>query len=82
VDRGRIHVVDSEEFFARPEAVYDAVLDFLELPRLGYPGFARHNARPRANPMDPGLRRDLAAHYAPFDDRLATWLGRELAWRR
>jgi hypothetical protein len=32
--------------------------------------------------MDPGLRRDLAAHYAPFDDRLAAWLGRELAWRR
>jgi hypothetical protein len=82
VGRDRIHVVDSEEFFARPEPVYDAVLDFLDLPRLGYPPFARHNARPRAVPLDPGLRRELAAHYSPFDDRLAGWLGRELAWRR
>jgi hypothetical protein len=82
VDRSRIHVIDSEEFFTRPEPVYDAVLDFLELPRLGYPEFARHNARPRATPLDPGLRKELDAYYAPFDDDLAAWLGRELAWRR
>jgi hypothetical protein len=82
VDRSRIHVIDSEEFFTRPEPVYDAVLDFLELPRFGYPEFVRHNARPRATPMDPGLRRELDAHYAQFDDDLAAWLGRELAWRR
>ena len=31
--------------------------------------------------MDPGIRRELTAHYAEFDDRLAGWLGRELAWR-
>jgi len=82
VGRDRILVVDSAEFFARPEPVYDAVLDFLALPCLGYPTFERHNARPRANPMDPGLRRDLATHYAPFDDALAAWLDRKPAWRR
>ena len=82
VGRERIHVVQSEEFFADPEPVYDAVLDFLGLPHLRYPAFERHNARPRANPMDPVLRQDLAAHYAPFDDRLAEWLGREPVWRR
>src|SRR6266705_5011663 len=32
VGRERILVVDSAEFFARPEPVYDAVLDFLALP--------------------------------------------------
>jgi hypothetical protein len=82
VGRDRIHVVDSEEFFARPEPVFDRLLDFLDLPHLGYPSFEQHNARPRATPMDPGIRRDLEAHYAPFDDRLAGWLGRELTWRR
>jgi sulfotransferase family protein len=82
VDRERIHVVDSEQFFARPAAVYDEVLDFLELPSLGHPTFEQHNARPRSTPIDPGLRAELAAHYAPFDQRLAQWLGRELAWRR
>jgi hypothetical protein len=82
IEHDRIHVVDSAEFFARPEPVYDAVQDFLELPHFGYPSFERHNARPRANPMNPGLRNELAAHYAPFDGRLAALLGRELAWRR
>ena len=81
VGRQRLHVIESEEFFASPEPVYDAVLDFLDLPRLGYPVFERHNARPRANPMDPLLRKELSDHYAPFDDRLTDWLGREPAWR-
>jgi hypothetical protein len=82
VGRDRLHVVDSEDFFTDPKPAYDAVLDFLELPGLGYPTFERHNARPRKKRMDPGLRRELAEHYTPFDDRLAQWLGREPAWRR
>jgi hypothetical protein len=82
VERDRILVLDSEDFFARPESVYDTVLDFLGLPNLGYPQFEQHNARPRSAPMDPLLRKELAEHYRRFDDRLAEWLGRELAWRR
>ena len=42
--RDRIHVVDSGDFFTEPEPVYDAVLEFLGLPQLGYPAFERHNA--------------------------------------
>ena len=51
--RDRIHVVDSAEFFASPEPVYDAVLDFLGLPPAGrgYPVFEQHNARKRALPI-------------------------------
>jgi Sulfotransferase domain len=80
VGRERIHVVDSERFFATPEPAYDEVLDFLGLPRLAYPAFERHNARPRSD-LDPMLRERLAAHFAPYDDRLALWLGREPSWR-
>lgn len=82
VGRDLIHVVDSEDFFARPEQVYDGVLDFLGLPRLGYPRFERHNARPRGAPMSLLLRAELERHYADFDAPLAAWLGRPLAWRR
>jgi len=82
VDRERILVVESEEFFAQPHRVYDEVLDFLQLPHLGYPEFGQHNARPRSAPLDPLLRKELSNLYAPFDDRLAEWLGREVAWRR
>ncbi|GGK14548.1 deacetylase sulfotransferase [Pilimelia terevasa] len=79
--RDRIHVVESERFFATPEKVYDEVLGFLGLPALGHPPFARHNARPRPAPMDPGLRAALWDYYAPYDAHLAQWLGRPPIWR-
>jgi hypothetical protein len=78
----RLHVVDSAEFFSRPEATYDALLDFLGLARLGYPTFERHNARPRELPMDPGIRRELTTHYQPYNQELAAFLGRDPSWRR
>jgi hypothetical protein len=78
--RERIHVVDSHRFFAEPEEVYDDVLAFLGLPHMGYPAFERHNARPRT-PMDEELRARLEDHFAPYDEKLAAWLGRPLTWR-
>jgi hypothetical protein len=79
--RDRIHVVDSGDFFTEPESVYDAVLEFLGLPQLGYPVFERHNARPRSA-MPEALRAELSEHFVPFDERLSSWLGREPSWRR
>jgi hypothetical protein len=80
--RDRIHVVHTEDFFTRPEPVYDAVLDFLDLPHLGYPRFERREARMRGVPMDPRIGFELERHYERFDNRLAAWLGRDLPWRR
>jgi hypothetical protein len=83
VGRERIHVVESERFFAEPEQVYDEVLGFLGLPvHLGRPPFDRHNARPRAADMDPAVRRELTGHFAAHDEALAHWLGRPAMWRR
>lgn len=83
VGRERIHVVESERFFAEPETAYDEVCDFLGLPAgLPRPAFARHNARPRQSDMDLGLRRELTEHYAPHDESLTAWLGRVPLWRR
>jgi hypothetical protein len=79
--RDRIQVIDSGDFFTHPERVYDAALEFLELPHRGYPTFPRKNARPRA-PMPDSLRRALDAHFLPFDERLAKWLGHDPSWRR
>jgi hypothetical protein len=81
VGRDRVHVVDSHDFFTDPEPVYDAVLDFLELPRGDYPRFERHNARPRSA-MPNELRARLTEHYAPYDERLGAWLGQVPSWRR
>jgi hypothetical protein len=82
VGRERIHVVESERFFDAPESTYDEVCEFLGLPtHLGRPPFERHNARPRSSDMDPAIRRELTAHYAPHDEALARWLGRMPVWR-
>jgi hypothetical protein len=81
VGRDRVHVVDSHDFFSDPEPVYDAVLDFLGLPRGDYPSFERHNARPRSA-MPDALRARLTEHYAPYDERLGAWLGHTPSWRR
>ena len=82
VGRERIHVVESERFFTHPERTYDEVCEFLGLPaNLDRPAFERHNARPRQSDMDPGIRRELGAHYAPHDEALAMWLGRMPVWR-
>ena len=77
----RIHVVDSGDFFTKPEPEYDAVLDFLGLRNHGYPEFEQHNARPRAQ-MSPVLRAELSTYFEPFDQRLTRWLGKVPSWRR
>ena len=77
----RIHVIDSGDFFAKPEPVYDAVLDFLHLPRHEYPEFERHNARPRSA-MPAALRSRLDTYFEPLDERLTTWLHEAPSWRR
>jgi len=74
-------VLESHDLFTDPHPLYDRVLDFLGLPHLGYPTFDRLNARPRS-PMQDRVRRELTAHYAPFDAELSRWLGHPPSWRR
>jgi hypothetical protein len=81
VGRDRLHVVDSGDFFVKPEPAYDGVLDFLGLGHGDYPEFERHNARPRSALSD-HLRDALADHFAPYDERLTAWLGWTPSWRR
>lgn len=81
VGRDQILVLESEEFFSDPKAVYDRVQDFLGLPHLGYPDFDVHNARPRAEDMPDEIRAALREHYEPHDAALTAWLGRTPAWR-
>lgn len=80
VGPGRLHVVDSHEFFTKPETAFTGVLDFLGLEPDRRIRFERHNARVR-NPMAPELRSRLLAHFDDSDARLAEWWGRSLSWR-
>jgi sulfotransferase family protein len=78
--RDRMHVVDSHRFFSEPEATFSATLEFLGLPPSSNIAFERHNARPRS-PMSEELRARLDAHFAPYDEELARWLGWRPSWR-
>lgn len=78
--RDALHVIDSHELFQHPEKNYPGVLAFLGLPHVPSTVPAL-NARPRA-PMPASVRRRLEDHFAPYDERLAAWLGRTPGWRR
>jgi Sulfotransferase domain len=78
--RDRLHVVDSDAFFADPRPAFDGVCDFLGLPHWPDIAFGKHNARARS-PMSPELRARLEEHFAPYDERLAAWWGRVPSWR-
>jgi hypothetical protein len=77
----RIHVIESESFFERPEATYAGVLEFLELPTAMPARFDRWNGRPSA-PMSATTRNRLCEHFSPHDEALAKILGRVPAWVR
>ena len=80
--RDRIHVVDSVDFWASPVPGYDRLLDFLELPNVGYPDFKHLNARSRPAPMPDPVRAALEEHYRPYNEQLTKWLGWEPSWCR
>jgi hypothetical protein len=81
VGRDRVHVLFAEDFFAEPEPCFDAVVDFLGLPRWRPATFDRHNARP-GSPLPGALRERLSEHFAPHDRRLAALLGTVPPWRQ
>lgn len=80
--RDRVLVLDSHAFFARPERVYDRVLEFLGVPHLGYPVFDRHNGRDRPARLPCTVRRRLRDRFEAADLRLARWLDGDPSWRR
>lgn len=81
VGRDRLHVTDSDDFFADPMPSYTRVLDFLGLSNGTPVRFDKHNARPRS-PMAESLRRRLRGDFELSDAKLADWLGAVPSWRR
>jgi hypothetical protein len=75
----RIHVIESEAFFERPESTYAGVLDFLGLPLVLPDRFDRWNGRP-SSPMPEATRVRLREHFAGHDRSLAAFIGRDPAW--
>jgi Sulfotransferase domain len=81
IGRDSIHVVDSASFFADPAPTFGALISFLGLAPAAAIRFEQHNARHRAD-MPSALRARLDEHFAPYDERLADWLGHAPSWRQ
>ena len=77
----RLLVVFAEDLYADPAATHARVLAFLGLPPHVLSHYEAWNYQPSETPMDPETRAELAAFYAPFDDRLAELLGMTVPWR-
>lgn len=80
VDRDRILVIRSEDFYEQPEKLYGETLDFLGLAPFEAEAFGKlhgHADRP-AVPAD--VRARLDEHFAPHNRALADLLGTEVWW--
>lgn len=78
--QAQVHVIDSAEFFDRPEREFGRLLGFLGLQPFT-PSLSRWNARPGA-PIPSQTRQLLEGHFLAHDKRLAELLGRPLSWMR
>jgi hypothetical protein len=77
--RDQVCLIRSEDFFSDPNEVYRRVLEFLELPPWELREYRRYNFHPSRD-ISPSVRRDLAAFFAPHNERLAQYANVDLGW--
>jgi hypothetical protein len=78
--RERLLVLRSEDFYADPGAALAQAIEFLGLPAWTPQGPPRRLQSGGKAPLDPDLRRRLAARFAEPSQRLRELLGPELRW--
>jgi len=79
--REQLLVVGSEACFADPDAELRRAQGFLGLSPRSLPEYETYNAT-QSSGLDPGLRAELAARFAPDNARLFELLGQSFAWTR
>lgn len=79
-DREQFLILKSEDFFAEPGKTFQRVLNFLELPDWEVQDFPKYNPNCYSRPLDPMLRKELAAYFRPHNQQLNELLEREFDW--
>ncbi len=79
IDRERLLVLRAEDLYADPAAAVRIATDFLGVPPAPLLDARQHNERAYP-PLDPALRRRLAAEFAPANRDLEDLLGRRFGW--
>jgi hypothetical protein len=73
-------VLGSEQMFHEPQTVFQRVLDFLGIDPWEPAGFGNLNTGRYRSKIPEETQRQLAAHFAPHNDRLFELLGTRFAW--
>lgn len=79
-DRQQLLILKSEDFFARPEAIFHRVLDYLELPSWSPKKFRKHNDNRYGRAMKPSTRKYLVDYFRPHNQRLYELLNVDFGW--
>ena len=80
--REQLLILETDALDRDPAAVYQRVLDFLQLPPWEPPAFARHNTAGQSAPLEAEMRARLAERFEPHNRELFELLGHEFAWTR
>jgi len=75
----RLLILRSEDLYENPPAVLDQVIDFLGLPPWKLTEFKVYNQKPY-QPIHAETRRMLSEYFAPHNERLYDYLGRDFGW--
>lgn len=80
--REQILIVRSEDFYTDSQTVYDDVTDFLGVSRHRLVTPRHFNNRPPPAPMTRATEDYLTEFFAPYNDALYDYLGRDFEWSR
>jgi len=73
-------ILDSDELFSNPQAVYDRVCAFVGLAPHRIDEFKTHNPGGYDRQLPAALRRKLVEYYAPHNQALYEYLGMKFDW--
>jgi hypothetical protein len=80
IPRHRFLILQSERLFEDPLSEMRRVWGFLGLPEQPQLGRVMRNRNKPHEPYDPAVLERLRAFYRPHNERLAEFLGMDLAW--
>jgi hypothetical protein len=79
-DRSQIKIILSEDLFTNPARVCKEVQEFLGLPIYELDSYKQFNQN-GYHKLEPEVAQHLEEFFAPFNDRLGDFLGRNLNWQ-
>ena len=77
--RSQLLIIQSENFFSRPQSIMSKVFDFLELPDYQSPNYKKFNGGLYV-PIEASLRQTLSAYFKPHNQKLEHLLNRSFNW--